>query len=435
MNLGNLLEQVDPLAISGRVAQAVGIVIEGYGPMTTVGELCQISRQDGGGSIPAEVVGFRGDRVLLMPLGDMQGIGPGSRITMTGQVASLPVGSSLLGRVLDGLGEPLDDKGPVATTVRYPLHAGAPNPLRRARIRTPLDLGIRAINGFLTCGQGQKMGIFAGSGVGKSVLLGMISRYTKADVNVIALIGERGREVNEFLERDLGPAALQRSVVVVATSDQAPLIRLRAALVATTIAEYFRDAGKQVLLLMDSLTRLAYSQREVGLAIGEPPTTKGYTPSVFAMLPKLLERVGTGPGPGTITGLYTVLVDGDDLTDPIADTVRSILDGHIVLSRTLAAQNHFPAIDLLQSTSRVMRDIVGRDHDSAAHSLLELIARYRQSEDLVLLGAYKQGMNKTLDRAVQAQEAINAYLRQDIDQPATLASSVQGLAALAKQTT
>jgi flagellum-specific ATP synthase len=277
------------------------------------------------------------------------------------------------------------------------------------------------------------MGIFSGSGVGKSVLLGMISRYTKADVNVIALIGERGREVNEFLERDLGAEALGRSVVVVATSDQAPLIRLRAALVATTIAEYFRDAGKQVLLLMDSLTRLAYSQREVGLAIGEPPTTKGYTPSVFTLLPKLLERVGTGPGPGTITGLYTVLVDGDDLTDPIADTVRSILDGHIVLSRTLAARNHFPAIDLLQSTSRVMRDIVGRSHYDAARKVLELVARYRQSEDLVVLGAYKPGMNVALDRAVQAQDAINDYLRQDIDQPAGLPSSVQQLETLAQQ--
>jgi len=433
VNFGNLLDEVDPIAVSGRVAQAVGIVVEGYGPMTTVGELCRITREDGGESIPAEVVGFRGDRVLLMPLGDMQGIGPGSRIGMTGQVATLPVGPGLLGRVLDGLGNPLDEKGAVTTTGRYPLHAGAPNPLRRARIRTPLDLGIRAINGFLTCGQGQKMGIFSGSGVGKSVLLGMISRYTQADVNVIALIGERGREVKEFLERDLGAAALQRTVVIVATSDQAPLIRLRAALVATTIAEYFRDTGKHVLLLMDSLTRLAYSQREVGLAIGEPPTTKGYTPSVFAMLPKLLERVGTGPGAGTITGLYTVLVDGDDLTDPIADTVRSILDGHIVLSRTLAAQNHFPAIDLLQSTSRVMRDIIGREHDGTARSMLELIARYRQSEDLILLGAYKQGMNKTLDRAVQAQEAINAFLRQEVDHQATLAASVQSLAALAAQ--
>jgi flagellum-specific ATP synthase len=336
---------------------------------------------------------------------------------------------------LDGLGRPLDEQGAVPALDRYPLHAGPPNPLRRARIEAPLDLGVRAINGFLTCGRGQKMGIFSGAGVGKSVLLGMISRYTKADVNVIALIGERGREVKEFLERDLGAAALQRSVVVVATSDQAPLVRLRAALVATAIAEFFRDAGKHVLLLMDSLTRLAYSQREVGLAIGEPPTTKGYTPSVFALLPKLLERVGTGPGAGTITGLYTVLVDGDDMTDPIADAARSILDGHIVLSRTLAAQNHFPAIDLLQSTSRVMRDIVAREHSEAARAVLELIARYRQSEDLILLGAYKQGMNKTLDRAVQAQDAINAYLRQDIDQPATLAQSIQGLGQLAKQGT
>ena len=433
MNLSRLLDRVDPVAVSGRVAQAVGLVIEGYAPMTTVGELCEISREDGGGSIAAEVVGFRGDRVLLMPLGEMQGIGPGSLITMTGQVAHLPVGPGLLGRILDGLGRPLDEKGPIPYLERYPLHAAPPNPLQRARIRTPLDLGIRAINGFLTCGQGQKMGIFSGSGVGKSVLLGMISRYTNADVNVIALIGERGREVKEFLERDLGQAALQRSIVIVATSDQAPLVRLRAALVATTVAEYFRDAGKQVLLLMDSLTRLAYSQREVGLAIGEPPATKGYTPSVFTMLPKLLERVGTGPGAGAITGLYTVLVDGDDLTDPVADAARSILDGHIVLSRALAAQNHFPAIDLLQSTSRVMRDIVSREHGDAAGTVRELIARYRQSEDLILLGAYKQGMNKTLDRAVKAQDAVNAYLRQGIDESAALGMSVQGLRALAQQ--
>ncbi|MDF0672820.1 MAG: FliI/YscN family ATPase [Nitrospira sp.] len=433
MSLSKLIECVDPIEVSGRVAQAVGIVVEGYGPMTTVGELCRITREVPGGPIPAEVVGFRGDRVLLMPLGDMQGIGPGSRITMSGQVADLAVGPGLLGRVLDGCGNPMDGKGSLIAAERYPLYAAAPNPLQRARLHTPLDLGVRAINGFLTCGRGQKMGIFSGSGVGKSVLLGMISRYTKADVNVIALIGERGREVNEFLERDLGAEALGRSVVVVATSDQAPLIRLRAALVATTIAEYFRDAGKQVLLLMDSLTRLAYSQREVGLAIGEPPTTKGYTPSVFTLLPKLLERVGTGPGPGTITGLYTVLVDGDDLTDPIADAARSILDGHIVLSRTLAARNHFPAIDLLQSTSRVMRDIVGRPHYDAARTILELVARYRESEDLVVLGAYKPGMNAALDRAVQAQEAINGYLRQDIDQAAGLPSSVQQLEALAQQ--
>ena len=433
MNLNAVLDQVDPVVVAGRVVQAIGIVIEGSGPMATVGELCEISREDGGEPIAAEVVGFRGDRVLLMPLGEMQGIGPGSLITMTGRVASVPVGRNLLGRVLDGLGRPLDEKGDITSAVRYPLHASAPNPLKRARIKEPLDLGIRAINGFLTCGRGQKMGIFSGAGVGKSVLLGMISRYTKADVNVIALVGERGREVKEFLERDLGEAALQRSVVIVATSDQAPLVRLRAALVATTIAEYFRDAGQQVLLLMDSLTRLAYSQREIGLAIGEPPATKGYTPSVFTMLPRILERVGTGPGPGAITGLYTVLVDGDDLTDPIADTVRSILDGHIVLSRALAARNHFPAIDLLQSTSRVMRDIVGRDHQAAAGAVMELVARYRQSEDLILLGAYKQGMNGALDRAVQLQDAINGYLRQDIDHPSPLAQSVQSLVALAKQ--
>lgn len=433
MNLNAVLDQINPVVVAGRVVQAIGIVIEGSGPMATVGELCEISREDGGEPIAAEVVGFRGDRVLLMPLGEMQGIGPGSLITMTGRVASVPVGRNLLGRVLDGLGRPLDEKGDITSAVRYPLHAGAPNPLKRARIREPLDLGIRAINGFLTCGRGQKMGIFSGAGVGKSVLLGMISRYTKADVNVIALVGERGREVKEFLERDLGEAALQRSVVIVATSDQAPLVRLRAALVATTIAEYFRDAGQQVLLLMDSLTRLAYSQREIGLAIGEPPATKGYTPSVFTMLPRILERVGTGPGPGAITGLYTVLVDGDDLTDPIADAVRSILDGHIVLSRALAARNHFPAIDLLQSTSRVMRDIVGREHQAAAGTVMELIARYRQSEDLILLGAYKQGMNGALDRAVQLQDAINGYLRQDIDQPSPLVPSVQGLVTLAKQ--
>ena len=335
---------------------------------------------------------------------------------MKGHCASVPVGSQLLGRVLNGLGEPLDGRGPLMTEQRYPLHATPINPLKRTRIAEPLDLGIRAINACLTCGRGQKVGIFASSGVGKSVLLGMISRYTKADVNVIALIGERGREVNEFLERDLTPEALSRSVVIVATSDQPPLVRLRGALIATAIAEYFRDCGKQVLLMMDSLTRLAHSQREVGLAIGEPPTTKGYTPSVFTMLPKLLERVGTGSGSGAITGLYTVLMESEELSDPIAESVRSILDGHIVLSRQLAARNHFPAIDLLNSTSRVMKDIVGRDHYAAVRSMIELQARYQQSEDLILLGAYKAGTNRDLDKAVGAQDGINAFLRQDIEQ-------------------
>ena len=434
MDLAELIERTDPLAVSGRVAQAVGIVIEGYGPMTSVGELCEVTREDGEGAVLAEVVGFRGDRVLLMPLGEMRGIGPGSRLLMKGHCASVPVGPQLLGRVLDGLGEPLDGKGPLVTERHYPLHAVPLNPLQRARITQPLDLGVRAINACLTCGLGQKIGIFASAGVGKSVLLGMMSRYTRADVNVIALIGERGREVNEFLERDLTPAALQRSVVIVATSDQPPLVRLRGALIATAIAEYFRDCGKQVLLMMDSLTRLAHSQREVGLAIGEPPTTKGYTPSVFTFLPKLLERVGTGPGSGTITGLYTVLMDGDEVSDPIAETVRSILDGHIVLSRQMAARNHFPAIDLLNSTSRVMKDIVGREHYSAARSIVELMARYQQSEDLILLGAYKAGTNKALDRAVSAQDGINAFLRQEIEQPADLGTSVQDLLALVKST-
>ncbi|MDP1770482.1 MAG: FliI/YscN family ATPase [Nitrospirota bacterium] len=434
MDLAELIERTDPLAVSGRVAQAVGIVIEGYGPMTSVGELCEVTREDGEGAVLAEVVGFRGDRVLLMPLGEMRGIGPGSRLLMKGHCASVPVGPQLLGRVLDGLGEPLDGKGPLVTEGHYPLHAAPLNPLQRARITQPLDLGVRAINACLTCGLGQKIGIFASAGVGKSVLLGMMSRYTRADVNVIALIGERGREVNEFLERDLTPAALQRSVVIVATSDQPPLVRLRGALIATAIAEYFRDCGKQVLLMMDSLTRLAHSQREVGLAIGEPPTTKGYTPSVFTFLPKLLERVGTGPGSGTITGLYTVLMDGDEVSDPIAETVRSILDGHIVLSRQMAARNHFPAIDLLNSTSRVMKDIVGREHYSAARSMVELMARYQQSEDLILLGAYKAGTNKALDRAVSAQDGINAFLRQEIEQPADLGASVQDLLALVKST-
>lgn len=433
MNPHAALDHFDPIVVAGRVVQAVGLVIEGYGTATTVGELCEISTEYGAQPIAAEVVGFRDDRMLLMPLGEMRGIGPGSVITTTGHVPTVPVGPGLLGRMLDGLGRPIDERGGIRAVKQYPLHADPPSPLQRARIREPLDLGVRAINGFLTCGKGQKMGIFSGAGVGKSVLLGMISRYTKADVNVIALIGERGREVKEFLERDLGEEALQRSVVVVATSDQAPLVRLRAALVATAIAEYFRDEGMQVLLMMDSLTRLAHSQREVGLAIGEPPATKGYPPSVFTLLPKLLERVGTSPGPGAITGLYTVLVEGDDLTDPVADAARSILDGHIVLSRALAARNHFPAIDLLHSTSRVMRDIVSPEHREAAGLLLELVARYRQSEDLILVGAYKEGANKALDQAVHAQDAINAYLRQDIDQPAPLPVAVDQLIQLAKR--
>jgi flagellum-specific ATP synthase len=433
VKLRERLEQAEPLAVTGRVAQAVGIVIEASGPFTSVGEICEITREDGQGTVMAEVMGFREDRVLLMPLGEMQGIGPGSRVVMKGHAASVAVGPQLLGRILDGLGQPLDGLPPLRSELRYPLHAVPLNPLHRSRITQPIDLGIRSVNALLTCGQGQKIGVFAGSGVGKSVLLGMISRYTRADVRVIALVGERGREVKEFLERDMTPETRERSVVVVATSDQPPLVRIRGALVATAIAEYFRDCGKQVLLMMDSLSRLAYSQREVGLAIGEPPTTKGYTPSVFAVLPKLLERVGTAQSGGAITGLYTVLVDGDDLNDPVADAVRSILDGHIVLSRELAARNHYPAIDILQSTSRVMRDVVSPAHYAAARLVVERSALYRRSEDLITLGAYKPGTSKELDKAVSAHDDITRFLRQEIQQPIAYAKSVEELLALAQK--
>jgi flagellum-specific ATP synthase len=426
------LDQLDTLSVHGRIAQAVGIVLEGYGQVTSIGEMCEVTREDGSASVLAEVVGFRGERILLMPLGEMRGIGPGSRISMRGQQANIGVGAGLLGRVLDGQGEPLDGLGPVPVEARYPLYATPMNPLSRRRIAKPMDLGVRAINSLLTCGVGQKVGIFAGSGVGKSVLLGKISRYTKADVNVIALIGERGREVREFLERDLTAEGLKRSVVVVATSDQPPLVRLRGAFVATAIAEYFRDKGKNVLLMLDSITRVAHAQREVGLAIGEPPTTKGYTPSVFALLPRLLERVGTCAGVGSITGLYTTLVEGDDLTDPIADSVRAILDGHIVLTRELAARNHFPAIDILQSTSRVMRDITTPQHQTAARAIVELLAIYKRSEDLITLGAYKPGHNKQLDKAVTLIDAMNQFLRQEVNEKSSLTDSVVALMKLAE---
>lgn len=432
MKPGDLLEQMDPVAVHGRVAQAIGTVIEGYGPVTAIGEMGEVAREDGQGRVPAEVVGFRGERLLLMPLGDMRGIGSTSRLTMTGRQAAVAVGPHLLGRVLDGLGHPLDGRGPLGGDTLYPLYSEPLNPLRRRRITQPFDVGVRAINGLLTCGIGQKIGIFAGSGVGKSILLGMIGRNTTADVNVIALIGERGREVKEFLDRDLTPEARARSIVIAATSDQPPLVRIRGAFIATAIAEYFRDRGKNVLLLMDSLTRFAHGQREVGLAIGEPPTTKGYTPSVFTLLPKLLERVGTCDGAGSVTGIYTVLVEGDDLSDPIADSARAILDGHIVLSRELVTRNHFPAIDVLQSTSRVMRDIVSPQHQAAARTVVELLATYRHTEDLISLGAYKAGANPRVDRAIKAIEAIDAFLRQEAGHSAGLAESIRAVMALAE---
>lgn len=409
------IKALNPLKVSGKVTQIVGLVVEGHCPAATVGTLCQLVPLNGGKPVPAEVVGFRASRALLMPLGELRGLGPGSLIQVVRDSATLPVGDQLLGRVIDALGQPLDEKPLAPCEEEFPLYALPASPMARNPIVRPLDLGVRAINGLLTCGSGQRMGIMAGSGVGKSVLLGMMGKHTRADVNVIALIGERGREVREFIERDLGPEGLARSVVVCATSDQSPLLRMRGAFVATTIAEYFCAQGKSVLLLMDSVTRFAMAMREVGLAIGEPPTTKGYTPSVFATLPKLLERAGSFKGKGSITGLYTVLVEGDDMNEPVADSVRSILDGHIVLSRDIAARNHFPAIDILNSASRVMRDIVSPEHMQLNGRIREIMATHKEAEDLINIGAYVEGSNGKIDFAISRIDGINDFLKQGMD--------------------
>lgn len=414
-----------PVRLHGKVTQVVGLVIEGYCPDASVGTICQIKPQEGE-PIPAEVVGFRNNKTLLMPLGELRGVGLDSLITVRRDKASLGVGPNLLGRVIDGLGNPIDDKGPIAAEEEYPIYALPVNPMSRQPIRKPLDLGIRSINGLLTCGRGQRVGIMAGSGVGKSTLLGMIARYTEADVNVIALIGERGRELREFIEKDLQEQGLKKSVVVVATSDQPPLVRMRGAYIATTIAEYFQKQGKKVLLMMDSATRFAMAMREVGLAIGEPPTTKGYTPSVFAALPKLLERTGNFPE-GSITGLYTVLVEGDDFNEPISDAMRSILDGHIVLSRDLAARSIYPPIDVLASASRVMTDVASKEHLELASKFKETLATYKQSEDLINIGAYKTGSNSGIDYAVSHIADMQSFLKQAIDDPVMLDESVQRL--------
>ncbi|MFQ5579652.1 MAG: FliI/YscN family ATPase [Nitrospiria bacterium] len=430
LHLLKKINTVNTTPICGRVSQAIGLVVEGHADISAVGEVCEITPKGPESPILAEVVGFRENKILMMPLGELNGIGPGSAIHSSGSRATAAVGQGLLGRVIDGLGFPLDGHGPLNTQELYPLYAPPPNPLERRRISHSLDLGIRAINSLFTCGRGQRMGIFAGSGVGKSVLLGMISRYTEADVNVIALIGERGREVKEFIEKDLGEEGLKHSVVIVASSEKAPLIRQRGAFLAMTIAEYFRDQGKQVLLMMDSLTRLAHAQREIGLAIGEPPTTKGYTPSVFAMLPRFLERAGTASNDGTITGLYTVLVEGDDLNDPIPDAARSILDGHIVLSREIAARNQYPAIDILNSTSRVMIDIVDPQHLRNAKKLTDMTASYQSAEDLIHIGAYKSGSNAKIDESIERRDDIQSYLRQDIHEKADLNESLLDLRGL-----
>lgn len=412
----NILNNLNPIRQNGTISQIIGLIIESYGPAASIGDVCYIHTKDGKKHV-AEVVGFKHDKTLLMPLTDIYGIAPGNEVSTFRETFAVGVGDDLLGRVLDGLGNPIDGKGQPKIIAKKSVYATPPNPLTRRRITEPLELGIKPIDGLLTCGKGQRTGIFAGSGVGKSVLMGMIAQNTKADVNVIALIGERGREVRDFIETDLGPEGLKRSVVIVATSDQAALARVKGALVATTIAEYFRDKGMNVLLMMDSVTRFCMALREIGLAVGEPPTTKGYTPSVFAMLPKLLERAGTSEV-GSITGLYTVLVEGDDMDEPIADAARSILDGHIVLSRKLAAKSHYPAIDVLMSISRVMNTVVTDEHKKIARKLIETLAVYHEAEDLINIGAYSKGANPKIDYAIEKISEINAFLQQGIDEKA-----------------
>jgi flagellum-specific ATP synthase len=395
----------------GFVSNLIGLIVEVTGLEAEVGEVCLIAAARGAPPVSAEVVGFRDGRTLLMPLGEMHGIGPGTRVLATGAPFRIDVGPSLLGRVIDGLGAPLDElDSPVGSGPPRSTLASPPGAMSRPRIDERVGLGVRALDSLVPCGLGQRLGIFAGSGVGKSSLLGMIARSTSATVNVIALVGERGREVREFIERDLG-SALERSVVVVATSDQPALVRIKAALTATTIAEYFRDEGHDVMLMMDSVTRFAMAQREIGLAIGEPPATRGYTPSVFALLPRLLERAGTSPR-GSITGLYTVLVDGDDMNEPIADAVRSILDGHVVLTRSLAHSGHYPAIDVLQSVSRLIGEIVSEDVIRAGQRVRTALAALREKEDLIAIGAYSSGSDPALDAALAHRPRIDAFLRQ-----------------------
>ncbi|MDH4224518.1 MAG: FliI/YscN family ATPase [Deltaproteobacteria bacterium] len=415
------ISETATLRHQGKITQMIGGVIEAYNPGTSVGHVCVIYNPDTGKRGFGEVVGFRDDKILLMSLGEMPDISPRCLVIPDDRPPRVRVGDSLLGRVLNGLGRPIDDKGEIVTPFEVPLYTEPLNPLRRKRISKALDVGVRAINGLLTCGQGQRIGIMAGSGVGKSVLLGMMARHTTADVNVIALVGERGREVLEFIERDLGETGMSRTVVVVATSDQPPLIRTRAAYVATSIAEFFRDQGQNVLFMMDSVTRFAMAQREIGLAAGEPPTTKGYPPSVFNQLPRLLERCGMSDGQGSMTGFYTVLVEGDDPNEPIADAVRSIVDGHILLSRDLAAGGQYPAIDLLHSTSRVMTDVVNKSHKRDAQRFISTLATYREAEDLINIGAYIRGSNQRIDYSLNKIDAIIDYIKQQVEEPAPLA--------------
>lgn len=435
----NQKKYLDPLGravlfgFTGKVTKAVGLTFEAVLPGAAVGSICRLDIAPGVSPVLAEVIGFRENKVVLMPLAEVHGINNQSQVKLLHKQATVRVSNDLLGRVLDGAGNPIDKMPLPKEGTERTIYSAPVNPLDREPISESLDLGVRALNGMITCGAGQRMGIMAGSGVGKSVLLGMISRYTKADVNVIALVGERGREVREFLERDLGKDGLARSVVIVATSEQSALLRMRAAYLATTIAEHFADQGKRVLLLMDSLTRFCMAQREIGLSMGEPPATKGYTPSVFAVLPRLLERAGArGDKGGSITGLYTVLVEGDDLDDPIADSTRSILDGHIVLSRALADKGHFPSIDVLKSVSRVMRSVVTPEHNDLSSAMRELMSIYREAEDLINIGAYVKGSNPKIDKAIELNDFINRFLRQDVTDKTSIMDTVSLMRAIVR---
>jgi flagellar protein export ATPase FliI len=422
------IERASPVQVRGRVKDVAGLLVRASLPQAFVGELCLIYNPRSRIPTKAEVVGFHGGDVLLMPIGELTNIGFQSDVESTGKCLTVKVGDGLLGRVLNGLGEPIDVEtaGPLACTAEYPVYAQPPNALRRRRVTNPISIGVRAIDGLLTCGEGQRVGLFAAAGVGKSTLLGMIARNTEADVNVIALVGERGREVRDFLEQDLGAEGLRRSVVVCATSNEPSLVRLKAAHVGTAIAEYFRDQGKRVMLLMDSVTRFARAQREIGLALGEPPARAGYTPSVFSELPRLLERSGNSER-GSITAFYTVLVAGDDMNEPVADEVRSILDGHVVLSRELAAQSHYPAVDVLESISRVMSSVSTPEHRTAAARLREVLATYEKNKDLILIGAYERGSDRRVDYAFRVLDRVHAFLKQGTDEKATLAETVDGL--------
>jgi flagellum-specific ATP synthase len=421
-----VLPRINTIKMHGRVVQLVGLTIESEGPACQVGELVYIYDKHGNDPIRAEVVGFKGNRVMSMPLGEMGGISPGCEVRGTGKPLCVRVGPRILGRVLDGLGEPIDGKGPLEYETEYPIYNAPPNPFTRPRIEHPLQLGVRVLDSMLTFGKGQRMGIFAGSGVGKSTTMSMIARASEADITVLALVGERGRELRDFLERDLGEEGLRRSVVTVATSDTPALARMKAAYTGTAIAEYFRDKGHDVMLMMDSVTRFAMAQREVGLAIGEPPATKGYTPSCFALLPKLMERAGTSPN-GSITAMYTVLVDGDDMNEPIADAVRGILDGHIVLNRKIAHKNRYPAVDVLQSVSRVFTEICTKQHQEAAKKLRSVLAVYAENEDLINIGAYQKGSSPKVDYAINKIDEVEAFLKQDVFEPSNMKDTVERL--------